>query len=246
MPVRPAALALVALSLLAALLASAAMCSDRDRPSIGVTVEPITPTTIRPSVRIGGKPAAPAAAGEAGAAPAPTPEFHAASASDGGEADGGDAADDGAAPFPATAEATPTPYAADGSGPPLEGRWIDVDVRAFRVRLMDGGSVMREIAPVAVGVEVDTGVFASTQTGLFHVYNKVEDLAYDPPYNTWISHWVGFDVDRQNGFHSFLKDEAGNVVDPATGRVSNGCIRTGDAEAVYAFAEIGMPVWVHW
>jgi len=35
------------------------------------------------------------------------------------------------------------------------------------------------------------------------------------------------------------------VVDASTGGVSNGCIRTGDAAELYAFAEIGMPVYVH-
>jgi hypothetical protein len=78
------------------------------------------------------------------------------------------------------------------------------------------------------------------------VYSKVEDLAYDPPYDTYISHWVGFDPDKANGFHSFLKDKDGKVVDASTGRVSNGCIRTGAPEAIFAYADIGMPVWVHY
>ena len=95
------------------------------------------------------------------------------------------------------------------------------------------------------GCEIDTGAYESTQTGTFHVYNKVEDLAYDPPYQTYISHWVGFDPDKDNGFHSFLKDKDGNVVDASTGRVSNGCIRTGAPDAIFAFAEIGMTVYVH-
>jgi len=245
MPIRPV-LALAASLMLLMLLASAAMCGDGDRPSVGVTVEPITATASAPSVRIGGKPAAPVRAQAIGATPRPSSASDITVTPDGGGADEADVAGDGGERAGRTAEGTPTPYAADGSSAPSEGRWIDVDVRAFRVRLMDGASVVREIAPVAVGVEVDTGAFASTQTGLFHVYNKVEDLAYDPPYDTWISHWVGFDAERQNGFHSFLKDQEGKVVDAATGRVSNGCIRTGDAEAVYAFAEIGMPVWVHW
>ncbi|TAK57209.1 MAG: hypothetical protein EPO22_12525, partial [Dehalococcoidia bacterium] len=142
----------------------------------------------------------------------------------------------------AAASATP---AGDASLRPTEGRWIEVDVTNFVVRLMDGATVVREIAPVAVGEQVDTGAYASTQTGLFHVYNKVEDLVYDAPYDTYISDWVGFDPDKANGFHSFLKDKDGNVVDASTGRVSNGCIRTGSEADLYAFAEIGMPVWVH-
>lgn len=139
-----------------------------------------------------------------------------------------------------------TPLALDGSTAPAEGRWIDVNVTTYVVRLMDGATAVQEIAPVGVGVQVDTGEYASTQTGLFYVHTKIEELAYDPPYDTYISHWIGFDAEKANGFHSFLKDEAGAVVDPSTGRVSNGCIRTGAPEVIYAFAELGMPVWVHW
>ena len=137
---------------------------------------------------------------------------------------------------------TPDPNAASR---PTQGRWIEVDLTNFVVRLMDGNTVVQQISPVAVGAQIDTGTYESTQTGLFHVYNKIADLSYDPPYKTYISDWVGFDVDRANGLHSFLKDKDGNVVDASTGRVSNGCIRTGAAAAIYAFAEIGMPVWVH-
>jgi L,D-transpeptidase catalytic domain len=147
-------------------------------------------------------------------------------------------------------EPTPTADAPQANAPdtpdtPHEGRWIDVDVTRFEVQLMDGDTVLQTIGPVAVGIDIDTGAYESTQTGLFHVYNKIEDLAYDPPYDTYISHWVGFDPDKDNGFHSFLKDPDGVVVDPSTGRISNGCIRTGAAEAIFAFAELGMPVLVH-
>jgi hypothetical protein len=138
---------------------------------------------------------------------------------------------------------SPTP---DGRAASVSERWIDVDVTNLVVRLMDGQAVLREISPVAVGEQIDTGEYASTQTGTFYVYEKVADLAFDAPYDAYISHWVGFDADRANGFHSFLKDEQGNVVDASTGRVSNGCIRTGAPEEVFAFAEIGMPVYVHW
>jgi len=140
---------------------------------------------------------------------------------------------------PASGPAVPDPNA------PQTGHWIDVDVTRYRVRLMDGTQTLKTIEPVAVGAEVDTGAFESTQTGLFHVYNKLSGLQYDPPYKTYISDWVGFDMARANGFHSFLKDERGNIVNPGTGRISNGCIRTGDPAAIFAFAEVGMPVYVH-
>jgi hypothetical protein len=121
-----------------------------------------------------------------------------------------------------------------------------VDVTNFAVRLMDGDAVVHEIAPVGVGAEIDTGQYLSTQTGLFYVNSKVAGLAYDAPFDTYISHWVGFDATKDNGFHSFLKDAEGNIVDASTGRVSNGCIRIGEPDVLFAFAELGMPVLVHW
>jgi len=77
------------------------------------------------------------------------------------------------------------------------------------------------------------------------VYTKRAERTYDAPYDTYIAWWVGFDPAKDNGFHSFLQDDSGNTVDASTGRVSNGCIRSGQADAIYEYAEIGMPVWVH-
>jgi hypothetical protein len=151
-------------------------------------------------------------------------------------------------PTPTTAPAVaPTPVATvvRPAGPPSVGRWIDVDVTRFTVRLMDGQSTLREIGPIGVGREIDTGRYESTQTGLFAVYTKRAEQTYDAPYDTYIAWWVGFDSAKDNGFHSFLLDAEGNVEDASTGRVSNGCIRTGEGQAIYEFAEIGTPVWVH-
>ena len=147
-------------------------------------------------------------------------------------------------PTPAAPTATATPRPVAPPKAPETGRWIDVDVSRYVVRLMDGKQVVREIGPVTVGKEIDTGAYESTQTGLFHVYNKTAPLTFDAPYNTYIQWWVGFDPQKDNGFHSFLLDKDGKVMDGATGRISNGCIRTGAAEAVFQFAEVGMPVFV--
>ena len=128
---------------------------------------------------------------------------------------------------------------------PDTGRWIEVNVTNYVVRLMDGKQVLKEIGPVAVGKQVDTGAYESTQTGLFNVYVKTAPMTFDAPYNTYIQWWVGFDPAKDNGFHSFLLDKDGKVADASTGRVSNGCIRTGGAEEIFNFAEVGMPVFVH-
>ncbi|HXK32402.1 MAG TPA: L,D-transpeptidase [Dehalococcoidia bacterium] len=236
MPRRTNARCLLALALLLAVVGAA--CGQGEANSRLVTVEPLMPT---PTVMVGGKPATPPVF-----APSPTPPPVATPAS----APEDDAAAPSPTPEPETA-AEPTATAApalasDGSVAPAAGRWIEVDVTTFTVRLMDGATVLREFSPVAVGAQIDTGEYLSTQTGLFHVHTKIEGLAYDAPFDTYISHWVGFDAEKANGFHSLLKDAAGNVVDASTGRVSNGCIRVAEIEEVYAFAEIGMPVWVHW
>jgi hypothetical protein len=134
---------------------------------------------------------------------------------------------------------------ATGSAAPTTGKWIDVDVTRYVVRLMNGTQTVQTISPVAVGAKVNTGDYESTQTGLFYVYNKIAGLQYDAPYNAYISDWVGFDPQKDNGFHSFLLDSTGAVADPSTGRVSNGCIRTGSAKVVFDYAEVGMAVYVH-
>jgi hypothetical protein len=218
---RPALLLILAAGVLALFVMS---CSGGSSAKPSVTIEPLATATPGLPRAFGGKPeskVAAAAVVEASATPATQQDAT-------------------AAPSAGTPQPAATPDLA-----PTTGRWIDVDVTHFVVRLMDGTSAVREIAPVAVGAQIDTGEYASTQTGLFHVYNKVADLVFDAPYSTYISNWVGFDPDKANGFHSFLKDKSGAVVDASTGRVSNGCIRTGAEEAIFAFAEVGMPVWVH-
>jgi hypothetical protein len=226
--VRTAFAATAALS--AALLILTACSLGGAEPRGGVTIEPLTPApragTPQSGIAIGGKGAGPART--ATAEPSATTERQPPTV----------APAEASPPVPTT---TPVPPAA-----PQTGRWIDVDVTTYTVRLMEGGTTVHEIGPVGVGVAIDTGDYISTQTGLFYVNSKTEALVYDAPFDTYISHWVGFDADKDNGFHSFLKDADGNVVDASTGRVSNGCIRTGEAEAVFAYAEIGMPVWVHW
>jgi hypothetical protein len=218
---------MLAAAVLSLLLAA---CSGPETGAItNVTIEPLTSTpaarTPPSGIAIGGKGAEPTQT----ATPQPEPP------------------DDAVEPTPPTPPlAAATATAEPASAPPTAGGWIDVDVTNFHVRLMEGEAVVREIAPVGVGVAIDTGEYISTQTGLFYVHNKVEALVYDAPFDTYISHWVGFDAEKDNGFHSFLKGADGAVVDASTGRVSNGCIRTGEPDAIFAYAEVGMPVWVHW
>jgi len=226
---------LLAVVSLALAVAFAAACGDSAEGDAGavtdVTIVPLASTTPRGSVAVTGKGGQPPRTATAAPAAVPTDEPPPTEAP----------------PIASIATSTTEPApTSPPAAPPTTGRWIDVDVANYAVRLMDGETVQREIAPVGVGVAIDTGAYISTQTGLFYVHSKAEALVYDAPFGTYISHWVGFDPEKDNGFHSFLKDAAGAVVDASTGRVSNGCIRTGEPEAIFAFAEIGMPVFVHW
>lgn len=185
-----------------------------------------------------------AACGESGPAAPPTPAIVVRTSTPAPSATATPTRTPEATPTP-TSTATPAPRAVVPAKAPEAGRWIDVDVTRYVVRLMDGRQVLREIGPVAVGRQVDTGAYESTQTGLFHVTVKNAPRSFDAPYNTYIQWWVGFDPQKDNGFHSFLLDQEGRVVDASTGRVSNGCIRTGAAEEIFNFAEVTMPVFVH-
>lgn len=237
---RPPFLLFVGISVLA--LAAAACGGGTNAQDGAVTIEPLPSATATVGVPLGGKPAEPVATATIEAAPTQEPATEVPAI----EATAAPEEPTAAAPTLAPATAVATMPASDGSSAPTEGRWIEVDVTNYIVRLMDGPTVVEEIGPVGVGVDIDTGEYVSTQTGLFYVHNKIEGLAYDAPYDTYISHWIGFDPEKDNGFHSLLKDASGTIVDPSTGRVSNGCIRTPDVERVFAYAEIGMPVWVHW
>ena len=92
-----------------------------------------------------------------------------------------------ATPEPTDPAPQTPPTAAGGSAAPSAGQSIDVDVTNFTVSLMDGHTPVRTISPVAVGREIDTGVYNSTATGLFHVYSKTAALTYDAPYDTYIA-----------------------------------------------------------
>jgi hypothetical protein len=133
--------------------------------------------------------------------------------------------------------------------PPVKGneRWINVNLTDSTTRLVEGRKILREI-PSAYGYGKygsDSDYF-STAPGLYRVYTKYEGLQHDNEYTGfYFQGWVGFDPSRANGFHSFLMDDKGKVVDSRLGPVSHGCVRTEDWKAVYDFAQIGMPVVVH-
>jgi len=79
------------------------------------------------------------------------------------------------------------------------------------------------------------------------VYSKAKGLNWTEYGQAFITDWVGFDPDRANGFHSYSRDGNGNVL-PNGAAATGGCVATepGAAAAIFAFAEMGMRVEVHW
>ncbi|MFM9106082.1 MAG: L,D-transpeptidase family protein [Chloroflexota bacterium] len=125
-------------------------------------------------------------------------------------------------------------------------RWLDVDRGDGVVTLYDGETPVRTWWGVMSADPSDDGFYA-TALGTFHIYEMNESLAWTDWGQAWISHWVGFDADRMNGFHSFLLDESGGVVeggDSPTG----GCVALPPAAAAELFWSVspGMRVEVHW
>ena len=138
-----------------------------------------------------------------------------------------------------------TDDADSGSWIPAE-RWIDVDRGDGTLTLFDGDAPVRTWWGVMSADSSDDGFYA-TALGTYHVYDMNADLAWTEWGQAWISHWVGFDPDRMNGFHSFSLDEHGVPVDGGD-TATGGCVAlpSDSAADLYWSVEPGMRVEVHW
>lgn len=125
-------------------------------------------------------------------------------------------------------------------------RWIDVDRGSGAVTLYVG-DVPQETLWGVMGWEQTNDGFYATANGTYYVYAKNQELSYTPYANAYITDWVGFDPDRANGFHSYTKDADGNIIAGGDGP-TGGCValESWAADEVYAFAQYGMRVEVHW
>lgn len=140
------------------------------------------------------------------------------------------------------------PSLAPADNPPAQPeRWIDVDRTRAQVRLMEGDRATA-VFPAAVSADLSDDGWWATAIGEYRVYEKEEPLHFTPYGEVYISHWVGFDPERLNGFHSMPMDSGGKPADERLGAVSLGCVRLRlkDAEQVFDFARVGMRVVVHW
>lgn len=133
------------------------------------------------------------------------------------------------------------PLAVAGEGE----HWIDVDRSAETVTLFIGDTPQATYWG-AMGWDTSDDGYYSTAVGTYYVTWMDSSLQYTPFANNYITHWVGFDWERANGFHSFTKDANGNLV-PGGDGPTGGCVAMApaDIQAVYDFASPGMRVEVH-
>ena len=124
-------------------------------------------------------------------------------------------------------------------------RWIDVNRSTGAVTLFEGNNALYVFWGSLSRSQGED--FWATASGTYYVYAMNSALTYTEFADAYITHWVGFDPDRRNGFHSWVKDANGNYTAGGAG-YSGGCVMlpTGDAAVVYDFAYIGMRVEVHW
>lgn len=123
--------------------------------------------------------------------------------------------------------------------------WIDINGASGQVNLMVGDSVYATYWG-SVGYDTSSDGFFSTASGRFSVYAMYEPLGYTAWADAYISHWIGFDPSRSNGFHSYSKDANGGILSNGAGK-TGGCVALdpGAIQAVFDFAYMGMRVEVH-
>jgi lipoprotein-anchoring transpeptidase ErfK/SrfK len=124
--------------------------------------------------------------------------------------------------------------------------WIDVDRSDGAIRLYIGN----EVQYVAYGIlsQSQGEDYYATASGTYYIYSMNRSLTYTEFAKAYITHWIGFDPDRRNGFHSWTKDADGNIRHANGDPYTWGCVEMapGDADVIYDFADIGMRVVVHW
>lgn len=124
-------------------------------------------------------------------------------------------------------------------------RWVDVNRSTGQVTLY-AGNTAQYIFWGSLSRDGSDGYYA-TASGTYYVYTKHMPLTYTPYADNYITHWVGFDDYRANGFHSYTKDASGAIVPNGAGFTA-GCVALapGEIEILYEFAFVGMRVEVHW
>lgn len=124
--------------------------------------------------------------------------------------------------------------------------WIDVNRSSGLVSLMIGNETYASFWG-SLGYEATDYGFYATAIGTYYIYGFQHELHYTAYADNYISHWVAFDPERYNGFHSYTKDKYGDIVPSGAGRTA-GCVALapGDIDQLYDFATMNMRVEIHW
>ena len=125
-------------------------------------------------------------------------------------------------------------------------RWVDVNRSASQVTLFEGDSAVGMYWAATSEDTSDDGFYA-TAVGTWSVQEKVADLTWSEYAQAYIADWVGFDPDRENGFHSYSLDSYGNVLENGAAPTL-GCVALSPeaADHLYQFVDIGTRVEIHW
>ncbi len=121
-------------------------------------------------------------------------------------------------------------------------KWIEVDLAAQTVRLLQESQVVAEyLAATGVATATET----TTAPGDYQIQQMIKGPIENVP-GVYVSDILIYDVAAGAGIHSLPMDQAGNVLDSRLGKpVTAGCVRVGEAAAVFKFARLGMRVWIH-
>jgi lipoprotein-anchoring transpeptidase ErfK/SrfK len=149
--------------------------------------------------------------------------------------------------LPPQADPKPTEAPAPTVAPePTGEHWIDVDRGTATVTLFIGDTPVKSFR-AKIGWDTSADGFYSTAVGTYHVFSRSAGLVSTPFVDdVYMTHFVGFDPDRHNGFHSPIRDASGAIL-PSQNPTTLGCVRLDEAAAieVFEFAYVGMRVEVH-
>ena len=125
-------------------------------------------------------------------------------------------------------------------GEPTGERWVEVDKSARTVRLMVGNTAVASFRASFGQPGKDTPV------GTYRIQNKIRELTWTPYAQNYFTHWAAYDQANELGFHSWVMDASGRLVEGGDGPTW-GCIAThpDDAAQIFDFVEVGTRVEIH-
>lgn len=136
-----------------------------------------------------------------------------------------------------------------GSDGDLADKYLEVDLSQQRLYRWEGGKVVGKHI-------ISTGKYGPTPRGLHKIKNKALK-AWSPPAQVWMPFWMAYaynpNLGAYLGFHElpYWEGASGEKIrrpfDTLGTPVTGGCIQLniGDAEEVYNWTEIGIPVLIH-